>query len=310
MRILGIGNAIVDVICKVEDKFISKNNLTKSTMKLVDEIEFKKLLSTLKIEETISGGSVANSIVGLSQLGNKVGFIGKVSDDDLGNKYEQGLKKENVQYFYSKKKESISTGTCLILITPDSERTMVTFLGTAGKINENDIDKSAVKDSEILFLEGYLWDEGEPKKAFEKAINSSNKVAMSLSDLFCVERHKPHFLELVKNKLDITFANEQEIMSLIDVKKFDDVINFAKKINKLVVITRGDKGAIAINKSEVVECSSKKDLQIKDLTGAGDLFAGGFLHGLINNKSTRESLETGTEMSSKIIQIIGARLDR
>ena len=310
MRILGIGNAIVDVICKVEDKFISKNNLTKSTMKLVDEIEFKKLLSTLKIEETISGGSVANSIVGLSQLGNKVGFIGKVSDDDLGNKYEQGLKKENVQYFYSKKKESISTGTCLILITPDSERTMVTFLGTAGKINENDIDKSAVKDSEILFLEGYLWDEGEPKKAFEKAINSSNKVAMSLSDLFCVERHKPHFLELVKNKLDITFANEQEIMSLIDVKKFDDVINFAKKINKLVVITRGDKGAIAINKNEVVECAAKKILQIKDLTGAGDLFAGGFLHGLLNSKSTRESLETGTEMSSKVIQIIGARLDR
>ena len=310
MRILGIGNAIVDVICKVDDKFISQNNLTKSTMKLVDEIEFKKLLSTLKIEETVSGGSVANSIVGLSQLGNKVGFIGKVSDDNLGNKYEQGLKKENVQYFYSKKKESVSTGTCLILITPDSERTMVTFLGTAGKINENDIDINAVKDSEILFLEGYLWDEGEPKKAFEKAINSSNKVAMSLSDLFCVERHKSHFLELVKNKLDITFANEQEIMSLIDVKKFDDVINFAKKINKLVVITRGDKGAIAINKSEVVECAAKKIIQIKDLTGAGDLFAGGFLHGLINNKSTRESLEIGTEMSSKVIQTIGARLDR
>ena len=310
MRILGIGNAIVDVICKVNDEFISHNNLTKSTMKLVDETEFKKLLSALKIEETVSGGSVANSIVGLSQLGNKVGFIGKVSDDDLGNKYEEGLKKEKVQYFYSKKKETISTGTCLILITPDSERTMVTFLGTAGKINEKDIDENVVKDSEISFLEGYLWDEGEPKRAFEKAINSSNKVAMSLSDLFCVERHKSHFLELVKNKLDITFANEQEIMSLIDVKKFDEVINFAKKINKLVVITRGDKGAIAINKSEVVECSAKKDLQIKDLTGAGDLFAGGFLHGLINNKSTRESLETGTEMSSKVIQIIGARLDR
>ena len=308
MKILGIGNAIVDVICKVEDKFIIQNNLKKSTMKLVDEVEFKKLLSSLKIEETVSGGSVANSIVGLSQLGNKVGFIGKVNDDDLGNKYEEGLKKENVQYFYSKKKEAIPTGTCLILITPDSERTMVTFLGTAGKISDNDIDVNAIKKSEILFLEGYLWDEGEPKKAFEKAINNSNKVAMSLSDLFCVERHKPHFLELVKNKLDITFANEQEIMSLIDVKKFDDVINFAKEINKLIVITRGDKGAVAINKSEIVECAAKKNLKIKDLTGAGDLFAGGFLHGLINNKSTKESLETGTEMSSKVIQIIGARL--
>ena len=309
MKILGIGNAIVDVICKVEDKFITQNNLTKSTMKLVDETEFKKLLSTLKIEETTSGGSVANSIVGLSQLGNKVGFIGKVSDDALGNKYEEGLKKENIEFFYSKKKEVVPTGTCLILITPDSERTMVTFLGTAGKINENDIDADAVKSSDILFLEGYLWDEGDPKRAFEKAINNSNKVAMSLSDLFCVERHKPHFLELVKNKLDITFANEQEIMTLINVKKFDDVINFAREINKLIVITRGDKGAVAINKNEINECSAKKDLEIKDLTGAGDLFAGGFLHGLINNKSTKESLETGTEMSSKVIQIIGARLN-
>ncbi len=309
MKVLGIGNAIVDVICKVQDKFIIQNNLTKSTMKLVDEVEFKKILSTLKIEETVSGGSVANSIVGLSQLGNKVGFIGKVNDDDLGKKYEEGLTKENVRFFYSKKKEAIPTGTCLILITPDSERTMVTFLGTAGKINENDIDAKAVKDSEILFLEGYLWDEGEPKKAFEKAINNSSKVAMSLSDLFCVERHKPYFLELVKNKLDITFANEQEIMALINVNKFDDVINFAREICKLVIITRGEKGAVAINKSEIVECSAKKNLQIKDLTGAGDLFAGGFLHGLINNKSLKESLETGTKMSSKVIQIIGARLN-
>ena len=310
MKILGIGNAIVDVICKVDNNFISQNNLTKSTMKLVDEAEFKKLLSTLKIEETVSGGSVANSIVGLSQLGNKVGFIGKISDDNLGNKYEDGLKKENVEYFYSKKKEITPTGTCLILITPDSERTMVTFLGTAGKINENDIDENAVKNSEILFLEGYLWDEGEPKKAFEKAINNSNKVAMSLSDLFCVERHKPHFLDLVKNKLDLTFANEQEIMSLIEVKRFEDVIDFAKKTKRLIIITRGNKGAVAINNSQVIECSAKNNLKIKDLTGAGDLFASGFLHGLINNKSIKESLETGTDMSSKVIQIIGARLNK
>ncbi len=309
MKILGIGNAIVDVICKVEEKFISQNNLTKSTMKLVDEAEFKKLLSTLKIKETISGGSVANSIVGLSQLGNKVGFIGKISDDNLGNKYEEGLKKENVQFLYSKKKELIPTGTCLILITPDSERTMITFLGTAGKINEKDIDINAVKKSEILFLEGYLWDEGEPKKAFEKVINNSAKVAMSLSDLFCVERHKPQFLDLVKDKLDITFANEQEIMSLIKAKNFDEVVSFAKTLKKLIVITRGEKGAIAISKDEVVECSAKNNLKIKDLTGAGDLFAGGFLHGLINNKSIKESLEIGTEMSSKVIQIIGARLN-
>ena len=309
MKILGIGNAIVDVICRVDESFIKQNNLIKSTMKLVDEVEFKKLLSTLKIEETVSGGSVANSIVGLSQLGNKVGFIGKVSDDQLGNKYEEGLKKENVDFFYLKKKESIPTGTCLILITPDSERTMITFLGTAGKISEQDINENTVKRSEILFLEGYLWDEGEPKQAFEKAINNSNKVAMSLSDLFCVERHKPHFFELVKNKLDITFANKQEIMSLIDAKKFEDVVDFAKEVNKLIIITLGEKGALAVNKNQVVECSAKDNLKIKDLTGAGDLFAGGFLHGLINNKSIKESLDIGTEMSSKVIQIIGARLN-
>ena len=309
MKILGIGNAIVDVICKVDDSFLKENNLTKSTMKLVDEAEFKKLLSTLKIEETVSGGSVANSIVGLSQLGNRAGFIGKISDDQLGNKYEEGLKKENVDFFYSKKKEVTPTGTCLILITPDSERTMITFLGTAGKISEKDIDTNAVKKSEILFLEGYLWDEGEPKKAFEKAIKNSNKIAMSLSDLFCVERHKPHFLELVRNKLDIIFANEQEIISLIDAVNFEDVISFAKEINKLIVITRGEKGALAVNKDEIVECSAKDNLKIKDLTGAGDLFAGGFLHGLINKKSTKESLDIGTDMSSKVIQIIGARLN-
>ena len=309
MKILGIGNAIVDVICKVDDKFIQRNNLTKSTMKLFfNENEFQNLLKNLKIEKTISGGSVANSIVGISQLGDKVGFIGKISDDKFGSSYEDGLKKENVKFFYSKKKEALPTGTCLILITPDSERTMCTFLGTAGKINENDVNSEVVKNSEIIFLEGYLWDEGEPKKAFDKAMSNAKKVAMSLSDLFCVDRHKPHFLNLVKNKLDITFANEQEMNSLIEAKNFQEVINFSKKLNKLVVVTRGEKGAVAINGDEVVESNVQKNLNIIDLTGAGDLFAAGFLHGYINKLSTKECLEKGTEMSSKVIQQIGARL--
>ena len=309
MKILGIGNAIVDVICKVNDDFIIQNNLTKSTMKLIfDENEFKNLLKTLKIEKTVSGGSVANSIVGLSQLGNKVGFIGKISDDNFGSKYEEGLKKENVEYLYSKKKESLPTGSCLILVTPDSERTMCTFLGIAGKINENDVNSNSIKNSEIIFLEGYLWDEGEPKKAFDKAIDSANKVAMSLSDQFCVDRHKPHFLNLVQNSLDIIFANEQEIMSLIEAKDFKEVINFSKKLNKLIVVTRGEKGAIAVKGEEIHECDVQKNLKIVDLTGAGDLFAAGFLHGYINKLSIKESLEKGTEMSSKIIQKIGARL--
>ena len=309
MKILGIGNAIVDVICKVDENFINHNDLTKGTMKLIfDDGEFNKMLSSLKIEKTISGGSVANSIVGLSQLGNKVGFIGKVSDDELGSKYEDGLKSEKVEYFYSKKKEELPTGTCLILVTPDSERTMCTYLGTAGKINENDVNTEVIKQSEMIFLEGYLWDEGEPKKAFEKAINSANKVAMSLSDQFCVDRHKSHFLDLVKNKLDIIFANEQEMMSLIDAKDFKDVINFGKNLKKLLVITRGEKGAISINGEEIVENGIEKNLNVTDLTGAGDLFAAGFLHGNLNNLSISESLNKGREMSSRVIQQIGARL--
>ena len=309
MKILGIGNAIVDVVCKVDDNFIIKNNLIKSTMKLFfDENEFKKLLIDLKIEKTVSGGSVANSIVGISQLGSEAGFIGKISDDEFGAKYEEGLKIENVEYFYSKKRELLPTGTCLILVTPDSERTMCTFLGTAGKINENDIDPDIVKKSEIVFLEGYLWDEGEPKKAFNKAINNSNKVALSLSDQFCVERHKTHFLNLVKNKIDITFANEQEITSLIDANNFNEVINFSKQLDKLIVLTRGEKGAVSICGEEVIEINAKKNIKIVDLTGAGDLFAAGFLFGYINKLSTKECLEKGTEMSSKIIQKIGARL--
>ena len=309
MKILGIGNAIVDVICKVEENFLFENNLTKSTMKLVDEAEFKKLLSNLNIKETIAGGSVANSIVGLSQLGNAVSFIGKVNNDELGNKYEKSLTNEKVKYCYQKKQETIPTGTCLILITPDSERTMCTFLGIAGKISDKDIDENAVKNSELIFLEGYLWDEGEPKTAFNKAINISKKTAMSLSDQFCVDRHKKSFFDLVNNKLDITFANEQEILSLIDAKNFDEVISFGKQLGKLLVVTRGEKGSVAIKKNEVVECNSKKDLKIVDLTGAGDLFAAGFLHGHVNNLSIKKSLEKGTEMSSKIIQKIGARLN-
>ena len=309
MKILGIGNAIIDVICKVEENFLTKNNLTKGTMKLIfDNKEFKNILANLKIEKTVSGGSVANSIVGLSQLKNEVGFIGKISDDNFGKKYEDGLKEENVKYFYKKQKESLPTGTCLILVTPDSERTMCTFLGIAGKINENDVDEHIVKKSELIFLEGYLWDEGEPKKAFEKAIKNSNKVAMSLSDLFCVERHKQNFLDLVKEKLDLTFANESEIMALIDTKNFNDVITFAKEIKKHIIVTRGEKGAISIFKNKITEINAYKNLSIKDLTGAGDLFAAGYLHGFINNLSTEQCLEQGTKLSSEVIQQIGARL--
>jgi len=308
MKILGIGNAIVDVLCKVDDNFLINNSLTKSTMKLINEDEFKNLLSSLNIEETISGGSVANSIVGLSKLGNEVGFIGKINNDSLGQKYEEGLKKENVSFLYSKKDEPIPTGSCLILITPDSERTMCTFLGTAGQITDADINVNEVNKAEITFLEGYLWDEGGPKKAFDKAIKNSNKIAMSLSDIFCVERHKTQFLDLVKNKIDIIFSNEQEILALFSSNSFEDIVVFCKQLKKNIVITRGEKGAIAINGDNVIECKAKKNIEVLDLTGAGDLFAAGYIHGVVNNMNIKESLEKGTELSSKIIQKIGARI--
>ena len=309
MKILGIGNAIVDVICKVGEDFLVKNSLTKSTMKLVGEKQFKQLLSNLKIERTVAGGSVANTIVGLSQLKNEVSFIGKVSDDKLGNEYEKSLTGEKVKYCYNKKVENIPTGTCLILITPDSERTMCTFLGISGKICPSDIDENFIKQSDLVLLEGYLWDEGEPKAAFDKALKLAKKSAMSLSDKFCVDRHKQKFFDLVKHKLDITFANEQEIMELIDARTFDDVIKFGKVLNKLLVITRSDKGSVAISGSEVAECEGQKELKIVDLTGAGDLFAAGFLHEYGNNMSNKKCLQKGTEMASKIIQKIGARLN-
>ena len=308
MKVLGIGNAIVDVLCKVSDEFLKKNSLQKSTMKLVDEKEFKKLLSSLTIEETISGGSVANTIVGLAQSGNDVGFIGKVSDDELGSKYELGLQEENVKYLYNKKKETLPTGTCLILITPDSERTMCTFLGTAGFITDHDIDVEKIKKSELVLLEGYLWDKGEPKKAFDKAIKYANQIAMSLSDIFCVERHKDDFLNLVNNKLDLVFANEQEIMSLINAKKFQDVVEFAKKIKKYLIITRGAKGSMTLHNGKVVDQAAKQDLKIVDLTGAGDLFAAGYLDGYLKKLPIEKCLLNGTKLSSAIIEKIGARL--
>ena len=308
MKVLGIGNAIIDVICKVSDDFLIKNKLTKSTMKLINEAEFQKLSLNLKIEKTIAGGSVANSMVGLAQLKNDVSFIGKVNDDKFGLDYEKSLISENVRYFYDKKKENIPTGTCLILITPDSERTMCTFLGISGKITPNDLKEDEIKKSEIIFLEGYLWDEGGPKDTFNKALSIKNKSAMTLSDKFCVDRHKDSFLNLIKNDIDITFANEQEILSLIDGRSLEDAVNFAKEQKKLIVITRSDKGSIAINGTEVFECNGMKNLKIVDLTGAGDLFAAGFLHGYVNKMAIKECLEKGTVMASKVIQIIGARL--
>ena len=311
MKILGIGNAIVDVICKVEDKFITNNGLTKSTMKLVDESEFKKLLFNLKIEETVSGGSVANSIAGLSQLGNKVGFIGKVNDDELGQKYEDGLKKENVEYFYSKKKEELPTGTCLILITPDSERTMCTFLGIAGRINADDIDENEIKNSELIFLEGYLWDNPSAKRAFITAAkackNSGGQVALSLSDSFCVDRHRESFLELVDTHIDILFANESEISSLYQTNSLERSLEKAQGRCEITAITCGKKGSIVLSKQKCLRITPYQLGTVIDTTGAGDLYAGGFLHGYTNGEDLLKCGQIASICAGQIVTQLGPR---
>jgi len=308
MKVIGIGNAIIDVLSRVDDEFIKKNQLTKGSMKLINQTELLRLLDIIKIEKKIAGGSVANSIVGLSDLGNDVSFIGKISDDELGKSYEQDLINKKVDFCYEKKIEKIPTGTCVVLITPDNERTMCTFLGSSANISENDIDEKIIKNSDINILEGYLWDSYESKLAFKKILKNSKKKVMSLSDKFCVERHTDDFFDLVKNHLDIIFANEQEILCLFKTDNFEKAVSFCKTLKKIVVITRSDKGSVAVFEDIVEECNAKQDLKIIDLTGAGDLFLTGFLHNLIKNKNLKECLHLGTEMASKIIQKVGARL--
>jgi len=308
MKIIGIGNAIIDVLGRVDDTFIKKNQLSKGSMKLISQTELEKLLSTIKIEKKIAGGSVANSMVGLSHLGNEVGFIGKINDDDLGENYEKDLNNQKVTFCYKKKREIMPTGTCVVLITPDNERTMCTFLGASAIISEKDIDENLIKNSEMSILEGYLWDSNESKLAFKKIIKNSKKKVMTLSDKFCVERHRTDFLNLVKNYLDIVFANENEILTLFETDNLKKIINFCKALKKIIVITKSNKGSLVIFGDTVEECSAKQNLKIIDLTGAGDLFLAGFISNYRRNKNLKECLNLGTEMASKIIQKVGARL--
>jgi len=308
MKIIGIGNAIIDVLCRVDDEFLKKNQLTKGSMKLINQTELLNLLNITKVEKKIAGGSVANSIVGLSDLGNDVSFIGKISDDELGKSYEKDLINKKVEFCYEKKKEVIPTGTCVVLITPDNERTMCTFLGSSATISENDIDEKIIKNSSMSILEGYLWDSADSKLAFKKIIKNSKKKIMSLSDKFCIERHKNDFFDLVKNHIDIIFANENEMLALLDTIDLKKTIDFCKSIKKLVVITRSDKGSLAVFDKDVIECEAIQNLKIIDLTGAGDLFLSGFLNNYIKKKNLKECLLFGTEMASKIIQKVGARL--
>ena len=312
-KILGIGNAIVDVLAKVNDEFLMKNNLVKGSMKLIDKFEFESLQKNIKIEKVVAGGSVANTMAGISYLKGSPSFIGKVNSDKVGNLYKKSLKNINVNFHYIEKNESLPTGTSIILITPDSERTMCTYLGISSHLSANDISKNTILDHELIFLEGYLWDKGGSEKMFKHAINIAKenkiKIAMSLSDIFCVTRHKQDFYNLLKNDLNILIGNENEINELTGKENLLDSINQLKEFDKLIVVTRSDKGSLAIKNNEVINCESVKVDKVLDLTGAGDLFAAGFLKEYLDKSDIKKCLTIGSIVASKIIQRIGARLE-
>ena len=312
-KILGLGNAIVDVLTRVDDEFLIKNNLVKGSMKLINKSEFENLKKKIKIEKVVAGGSVANTMAGIAYLKGRPSFIGKVNSDKFGDLYKKSLEDINVNFPYIKKDESLPTGASVILITPDSERTMCTYLGISSHLSANDISINNILDHELIFLEGYLWDKGDSEKMFKHAINIAKqnkiKIAMSLSDIFCVTRHKQDFYNLLKNDLDILIGNENEINELTDKKNLLDSINQLKESNKLIVVTRSNKGSLAVRENEIINCESIKVDKVLDLTGAGDLFAAGFLKEYLDKSDIKKCLTSGSIAASKIIQKIGARLE-
>jgi fructokinase len=312
-KILGIGNAIVDVFIKVDDNFLLKNNLIKGSMKLIEKEEFESLKSIIKIEKIEAGGSVANTMAGITYLGGHSSFIGKVNSDEFGNIYKKSLQKINVNFLYSEKEENLPTGASIIFITPDSERTMCTYLGISSQLSKEDINEDYVKDYEIIFLEGYLWDKGISEEMFKHVINLAKKnnikIAMSLSDIFCVTRHREDFFKLLINDLNILIGNENEINELMQENNLFESIKELKKINKLIVITRSESGSLAILNNEIIQCESIKVEKILDLTGAGDLFASGFLKEYLQKSEIKKCLMSGSVLASKVIQKIGARLE-
>jgi fructokinase len=312
-KILGIGNAIVDVLAKVDDEFLNKNKLIKGSMKLINEAEFEELKKDIKIEKVVAGGSVANTMAGIAHLKGNSSFIGKINSDNFGEMYRKSLQDINVNFSYLEKDENLSTGASIILITPDSERTMCTYLGISSHLSADDINENNIIDQELIFLEGYLWDKGISEKMFKHAISIAKKnkvkIAMSLSDIFCVTRHKQDFYNLLKNDLDILIGNENEINELANKKNLLDSVNQLKELNKLIVITRSENGSMAIKNNEIINCNSTKVKKVLDLTGAGDLFAAGFLKEYLDNSDIKKCLETGSILASKIIQKIGARLE-
>lgn len=310
--VVGIGNAIVDVITEVDDSYLELHGQRKGLMSLVDLSTVNKISNNLNIQTTVSGGSVANSIVCLAQHNIKTAFIGKVGIDSIGIKFIEGLKKEKVHFANTPQSDKSETGRCVVMVTPDAQRTMITYLGISQKLSLSDINEEIIKNSKITYLEGYLWDLDDAQIAIKKAVqcakNHNNKVAFSVSDVFCVERFRESFISLIQNYADIIFANEEEIKSLFEVSSLDDAINKIKKMNKIFAITLGDKGAKIVNQTNIIQVEAKKVENIIDTTGAGDIFAAGFLLQFINKKNLNECGREGIQLASRIIQKYGARL--
>ena len=310
--ITGIGNAIVDVIVNVKDKYLEDQNIRKGMMSLVDLKTIENISDTIEIKTTVSGGSVANSIVALAQNGMNTAFIGKVSNDEIGSKFIDGLKSENVTFACKAQSDDSKSGRCIVMVTPDAQRTMSTYLGISQKLNSGDINQDVIKNSSITYLEGYLWDLDDAqvaiKHATDYAKSSGNLVAFSVSDVFCIERFRDSFRSMIDSNVDIVFANKEEIKSLYENDNIEEITKILSQQERIYAITMGEEGALIIKGDETYKIEAQKIENLVDTTGAGDLFAAGFLEHFIKNESLESCGSRGVEMASRVIQQYGARL--
>jgi len=312
--VAGIGNAIVDIIARCDDAFLSNQGMEKGFMQLIEAGRAEKLYQTMGPATEQSGGSVANSIAGIASFGGKCAFIGRVADDQLGKVFAHDIQSIGVAYDTPPSDVGLPTARCFVLVTPDGERTMNTFLGASTELKPADVDKQVIAQSQVTYLEGYLFDKPEAKAAFNEAAvtarEAGRKVALSLSDAFCVDRHREDFLALVRGGVDILFANENEITSLYQLNTFEDAAGAVRAEAEIAVLTRSEQGSVVISGNETIEVPAAPVDKVVDVTGAGDLYAAGFLHGLTAGRDLDTCGRLGALAASEIISHIGARPEK